>query len=65
MIPLSKAFPDESLHSIANHRIAHFRTNGNSQAGFGSIGLPRNDYEIGGVLFFTGAREMNEFRSFP
>jgi hypothetical protein len=65
MIPLSKAFPDESLHSIANHRIAHLRTNGNSQAGFGSIGLSRNDYEIGGVLLLTGAREMNEFRSFP
>jgi hypothetical protein len=56
MIPLSKAFPEQSLHSIANHRIAHLRTNGNSQAGLGSIGLSRNDYKIGGVLLFTGAR---------
>jgi hypothetical protein len=65
MIPLSKAFPDEPLHSIANHRIAHLRTNGNSQAGFRSIGFSRNDYEISGVLLFAGAREMDKFRSFP
>ncbi len=65
MIPLSKAFPEQSLHSIANNRIADFRTNGNSQTGFRSIGLSRNDYEISGVLFFAGAREMDKFRSFP
>ena len=65
MIPLSKALPEQSLYSIANDRITHLRTNGNSQAGFRSIGLSRNDYEVGGVLLLTGAREMDEFRSFP
>ncbi len=65
MIPLSKAFPDESLHSITDYRIADLRTNGNSQAGFRSIGLSRNDNEISGVLLFAGAREMDKFRSFP
>lgn len=65
MIPLSKALPEQSLDSIANNRIAHLRANGNSQAGFRSIGLSRNDYEISGVLLFAGAREMDKFRSFP
>lgn len=65
MIPLSKALPEQSLYSIANDRITHLRTNGNSQAGFKSIGFSRNDYEISGVLLFAGAREMDKFRSFP
>ena len=65
MIPLSKALPEQSLYPIANHRVAHLRTNGNPQAGFRSVGLSRNDYEIGGVLLFAGAREMDKFRSFP
>ena len=53
MTPLAKAFPEQSLHSVANYGVADVRANGDSQTGFRSIGVSRDNYEISGVLLFA------------